>query len=145
MSWECVDQSKTKAAWYSLADICSQSNDLLSELQAIVEVVQSGDVTPHEVSNAANRINDILRSANKSYQPLPAEEKGILLKKVVEVFNRHKQDLDATACSRLAWLYLNIDRQNTQEARACVELGLEREPENIHCQRLQERLTNNRY
>lgn len=139
------DINRIKSAWYTLADICKRSDDLLGELQAIVEIVQLNDVTHNEVSNATNRINDILRRANRLNQQLPQEEKGILLNRVLQIFRKYQTELDATACSRLAWLYLNIDRQNVELARECVEVGLSKDQDNIHCKKLQERLSNNTY
>ena len=47
--------------------------------------------------------------------------------------NRLK-NLSATNCSRLAWLYLNVG--NPQRALDVAKVGVEREPDNEHCQKL---------
>lgn len=57
------------------------------------------------------------------------------LAKLMEAFG----DLaSATDSSRLAWLYLNCG--DTQRALEVTQTALEREPNNIHCIRLYERL-----
>jgi hypothetical protein len=51
---------------------------------------------------------------------------------------RHIDELTATDCSRLAWLYLNIRRED--RAREIAKIGLDRDPNNEHCMNLVRRL-----
>ena len=57
-----------------------------------------------------------------------------LLGRVIEKMESHRNELSATNCSRLAWLYLNVG--NTERALDTARTGIEREPTNEYCQKL---------
>lgn len=42
-----------------------------------------------------------------------------------------RNEADANACSRFAWLALHISKEN--EAKTLVEIGLKNDPENQYC------------
>ncbi|MCA9761328.1 MAG: hypothetical protein KC463_07450, partial [Streptococcus sp.] len=62
------------------------------------------------------------------------EYKKLLLDKVIEIMSRRINEGGATDYSRLAWLQINNNREDT--ARETVEKGLEIDPDNHHCQRI---------
>ena len=89
-----------------------------------------------ELSNTANEINKMFRENDTS--DLDPALKATIVKDVADVMEEQVDDLNGDGCSRLAWLYLNI--RDEHEARRVANLGLQREPDNQHCQRLIERL-----
>ena len=87
----------------------------------------------------ANRINNKLRDLKaKGIEDSWSSEVQELIERVAEQMRRQLENLDATDCSRLAWLYLNIG--NEDRAIDVTKRGLEKDPEHEHCIRLIERL-----
>ena len=83
----------------------------------------------------ANRLNNRIRDLKgRSIADAWSGEIRELLERVIREMEKHLQNLSATNCSRLAWLYLNIG--NSQRALDVVKVGVERDPANEHCQNL---------
>ena len=122
-------------AWKQLALACKYDNDLLGEVHAWAEMASTDEVPLEEISRAVNRVNAIFRD---SKGVAPTDERGILLRRFVDVMARRQSEANADDLSRLAWLYLQL--RDTRRAREVAMLGLGREPDNIHCQRLVERI-----
>jgi hypothetical protein len=121
--------------WKRLADLCRGSQDYGGEVHALVEMCQVPAIPLHAVSNAANRINNInFELKRRGLSVFDSEERKILVRKVAEVMDQHAEELDATDCSRLAWLYLHVG--NARRARELAEQGSQLEPSNEHCQSL---------
>jgi hypothetical protein len=131
---EVVHGPAAAPVWLQLADAYRLENDCLGELQAVVEYCQTSDLELTDLSEAANRINNI---CFQNRITLDREHKQIL-QQVTDIFRRHESDANATDLSRLAWLYLHL-RDNAEASRV-VRLGLERDPNNYHLHNLADKL-----
>ena len=133
-------KSKEKMkAWNWLADLCHSNNDAVGEVHALSEVAFLPTSSPETIGIIANRINIKLRELKeRGVSDCWSDEVDQLINRVAEVMAHHLNELDATDCSRLAWLYLNIG--NTERARDIAYLGLQKEKENEHCMKLVQRL-----
>jgi hypothetical protein len=123
-------------AWKKLAEYCFRTGDGLGEMHAQVELCEIPGVTFAEISNAANRLNSLFTE----YQILDFDERNILVARLASLMEARIDEGNATDCSRLAWLYLKL--RDEVKARAIVDRGLQAEPLNDYCRRLQARLDN---
>jgi hypothetical protein len=121
--------------WGTLAGVCRGNRDFLGAAHALVRRARLPDAPYADVSYAANRMNSDLAD---NVLRLDTDEKHILVKSLVDVMSRRKDEADATDLSRLAWLLVTIDQR--REAKRIVQAGLELEPANPHCRKLAERL-----
>ena len=125
--------------WRRIAKLYEEDEDLYLALHALVQAGRQPETPVEELSNTANQINTMLREKDKS--DLDRDLKTTLIKDVVNAMEDRIDSLEADDCSRLAWLYMNIgDEYN---ALRIANLGLEREYDNQHCERLIERLKGN--
>ena len=125
-------------AWKLRADASARQNDNLGEVHAYVERAQIESVPFHDVSNAANLLNRGYDSLD-----LPPDGKRELAKQLLDVMEERQKEAGADDLSRMAWLALHLNK--TSKARSFATLGLEIEPENIHCSRILDRLDNMAY
>lgn len=136
---ESSEDSEREMAWFWLADICHANNDPVGEVHALSEVAMLPTATPETFGVVANRINNKLRELKaRGVEKSWSSEVQQLIERVAEEMRRHLDDLDATNCSRLAWLYLNIG--NSDRAYDIAKIGLSKDGEHEHCVRLMERL-----
>ena len=136
---EVAPAAEKAEVWAKLADRCRGSNDELGEIHALCEaaIVAGSDV--ERLGEYGNRLNNRIRRMKEQRSDFAwSDEIGSLLSGVAEEFERRLGQLDATNCSRLAWLYLNVG--DTDRARDVATLGLRRDPDNEYCQRLAQRL-----
>jgi hypothetical protein len=125
--------------WERLARICARARDYVGEVHALVSMAQEPSASLKSISNAANRINDIHRQLKRVGRGVfDSAEKRALIARVVPAMTRHHQKMDATDCSRLAWLHLQLGE--TAKARKVAQRGVELDPGNYHCRALLERL-----
>jgi hypothetical protein len=121
--------------WKKLATLCQRSHDDVGEVHALVEMCQVPGIPLHVISNAANRINNInFRLKRKGLSVFDSDERRILARRVAQVMERQIEDLDATDCSRLAWLHLHLG--NKRRARELAEIGRRISPSNEYCRSL---------
>lgn len=125
-------------AWLRIADLKSNSDDASGELHALSQICRQSGAGLDVISSNANRINGVLRRNAEQSVRLRKEEMQFLLTDVVEAMENHLNSLDATDCSRLAWLHVHLDQPST--AVEFAERGLKMEPGNDHCDRLLRRL-----
>ena len=126
------DPERAKA-WGRLAELHFNRGDASGELHALVE--RAGDPTSDMavVSEAANRANQILyRGA------IDAAEKRTIVGRLAFLMEAGIADANATDCSRLAWLYLQLGDEASAKDR--VELGLWKDSQNEYCLRLAAKL-----
>lgn len=136
---ESSDTSDREESWFWLADLCHQSNDAIGEIHALGEIALLPATTSETIGVVANRMNNRLRELKeRGVEDSWSDEVGQLIKRVAEEMERNLEGLDATDCSRLAWLYLNTG--NEERARDIARRGGEKDPYNDHCVRLMERL-----
>ena len=121
--------------WRKIVGLCQQSLDVQGEIQALVEMSQLAGTEFSDISNAANRLNQLFRDR---YLVVDSSERSVLIEQLASVMESRIGEGNATDCSRLAWLFLNAHDQ--QRARQYAEKGLELEPGNIHCANLGDRL-----
>ena len=87
-----------------------------------------------DVSNAANRVNDLFR---QNVLRLDTEEKRIIVRRLVDAMEAQIREADATDCSRLAWLFFHL--RDLDKARQYTKMGLKLDGDNIHCRNLAEK------
>jgi hypothetical protein len=117
--------------WLKLADICKLTKDWEGESHSLSELVLIPNIDFGYISEAANRINNYFYFHPEARS---VEYIKLLLDKVIEMMTRRIKEGGATDYSRLAWLQINNNQEET--ARETVEKGLEIDPYNHHCQRL---------
>ncbi|MCG5496067.1 hypothetical protein, partial [Ectothiorhodospira variabilis] len=136
---ESSELAEREETWFWLADICHADNDALGEVHALSEVAMLQASTSQTMGLVANRINNRLRDLKaKGVEESWSSEVQELIERVAEQMRRHLKQFDATDCSRLAWLYLNIG--SAERAIDITKQGLAKDPSNEHCIRLIERL-----
>ena len=125
-----IDIANRKLAWDRLARLYGSSNQYLGEAHALVEKSQLPGTTISEISEVANRLNSLLRPERLV---LDSSERKILVRKIVEVFEKRssERDVSATDFSRLAWLYMKLHQEG--KALEYVKRGLALDPHNEHC------------
>ncbi len=136
---EVANNGDKEQVWFWLADLCHSSDDAVGEVHSLSEVAMLPTATAETMGVVANRINIKLRDLRgRGVSESWSDEVRQLIERVAEQMSRHLVELDATACSRLAWLFLNMG--NSDRARDIAKVGLQIEPENEHCSRLLQRL-----
>jgi hypothetical protein len=126
-------------AWLRLADLCRSTNDAVGEVHALSEAALLPTIAAAEIGSLANQINNRIRDLKgRRIEDAWSPEVRSLIDRVAIAMERHIDELSATDCSRLAWLYLNIGRED--RAREIARIGLERDPNNKHCSNLIGRL-----
>ena len=127
------------AVWTRVANLCKLDGDYSGEIHALVEVCQVEGALLDEISGAANRINGVCAEIKaKGLSVLGSDERRGLLNRAAKRLVAHRTELDATDCSRLAWLYVQMGE--TEQALVYARRGFELEPENYYCVGLMERL-----
>ncbi|MDA3863678.1 MAG: NB-ARC domain-containing protein, partial [Deltaproteobacteria bacterium] len=136
---ESDDTSEREDSWFWLADLYHDINDAVGEVHALGEIVLLQYTTPEKMGSVANRINNSIRELkNRGVEESWSDEVGQMIERVAEKMRKYVDDLDATDCSRLAWLYLNISKED--EAREIAIKGRTKDENNEHCLKLVERL-----
>ncbi|MDD5267574.1 MAG: NB-ARC domain-containing protein [Methylococcales bacterium] len=129
-----IGGAQVAEAWRTLAFVCHRLGDVMGEMHAFVERSQLPDIPFYDVSNTANRLNQLLgkQEVTNYYQEIQA-----LAQQMTTVLERRKTEADADDLSRMAWLAIHLN----QEAQALeyVKAGLQKDPENDHCLKLAQR------
>ena len=129
------DQKRRLEIWIKLRDIGFSNHDWEGESSALLEIVNMPSVPYEEVSYAAYRVNKYY-SDNSANDDL---SKNYLIKAVISKMEGRIKEANAVDCSRLAWLFLNM--QVEQSALKYTRLGLEKDSSNQHCQNLVQKLS----
>ena len=136
---ESSDVGEREEAWFWLADLCHATGDPIGEIHALAEVATLSTTTSDSIGVVANRINGRLRELKKrGMDDAWSDEVNQLISRTAELMRGHLESLDATDCSRLAWLYLNIGNDNG--ALDIARFGIKKEPHNEHCLKILARL-----
>lgn len=120
--------------WQKIADINEVLEDWLGHVSALVEKCSVQIIQFNEISDAANRVNLVLRKNLLDHY----DEKFILIGKLTNIMEERISNANATDCSRLCWLLLNINEN--EKAKHFLNYGLEKDPYNEHCLKLKQRL-----
>ena len=127
------------AVWLRLADLCRSTHDVVGEVHALSEAALLPTAAAEDIGDIANRLNNRIRALKgEQMEDAWAPEIRAFLERVIAAMEARINELSATSCSRLAWLYLNIG--NDSRARDVAKVGLQRDPTNEHCQNLLARL-----
>ena len=122
--------------WQRYADLCEHSDDWAGESMAIVELASVPNVPFNIISNGAYRVNHYF--SKHSYDK-HMEARSEVFTKIAQVMSsRIKTEGDATDYSRLAWLYLNLNDEDS--ASNYTLLGLSLDPYNTYCEKLKSKL-----
>ncbi|MBW2021137.1 MAG: hypothetical protein JRI65_14260 [Deltaproteobacteria bacterium] len=122
-------------AWLRLADLCSSTNDAVGEVHALSEAALLPTTDPATLGSLANRINSRIRNLKGGkIEEAWSPEVRSLIERVATAMEHYLAELSATDCSRLAWLYLNIKKED--RAKKIARIGHERDPNNEHCSNL---------
>ena len=122
-------------SWKRLAELYQRTGDTLASCSAFLRAAESCEPTLEEVSRMANLVN----GAADVRERMDVHQRRTILEPLVRHMEAFKGFASATDLSRLAWLYLNSGRR--AEALEITQSALKREPANIHCLRLYERLS----
>lgn len=136
---ETADGQERMEVWLKLAHLCHSTDDAMGEVHALGEAALLPTATPETIGEIANRINNKVRDLKErrieaSWSP----EVNQLIERVAYAMERHMSSLSATDCSRLAWLYLNVGKEDRARDIALREIG--QESTNEHCLKLVRRL-----
>lgn len=123
-------------AWRLLAFVCYRTNDGLGEIHAFIERAQLADVPFYDVSNSANRLNQLLRTHGLD---VDKDEKQALASRLLAVMENRKSEADADDFSRMAWLAIHLGRE--ADARIYTRAGLALDADSFHCGKLAARLS----
>lgn len=133
---EDVDKSEdARSAWYRIAGLCRSTKDWVGEIHAIVELCSLTGTMIQEISEGLNRWNSVFRQQTLY---IAGDERQILGRRLLQLFDQNFGEANATDFSRAAWVCLAL--HETERAKELVRLGILREPENEYCLNLAERL-----
>ncbi len=80
-----------------------------------------------------------LNHAPEARAGIDLSDRKAVFRPLARLMEQHLGEASATDPSRLAWLHLHS--ANTERALEVAELGLEREPGNLFCENLVDKLT----
>jgi hypothetical protein len=100
--------------------------------------VSAVDADPHDADLVKDVAFQLCQYVNRHKHELPKARRGVYLASVRSHMQRLAEKLDATALSRLAWLFLL--EENTAKAKEYATKGCVIEPTNRHCIKILERL-----
>ena len=132
---DASDEDAQAMGWERLEYLGRRLGDLQLELSAIVERASLPGVSRDVVSRAANRVNAIL---SEEPYAVDRDERRILVRSLIGVFEKRLDEMDATDLSRLAWLYLRL--RDVKSAERIVQLGMQDDASNQHLRRLSKKL-----
>lgn len=124
-----------RLAWSQVARLCRSTKDWIGEIHAIVELCSLEGTTIREISDGLNRWNSVFKQQTLY---IAGDERQILGRSLLQLFEQNRSEATATDFSRAAWVCLAL--HETEMARDLVRQGLEREPDNEYCRNLAERL-----
>jgi hypothetical protein len=126
---------EARFAWSQVAGLCRFTKDWIGEIHAIVELCSLDETMIREISDGLNRWNSVFK---QQMLYIAGDEKQILGRRLLQLFEQNSGDANATDFSRAAWVCLAM--HETERAKGFVRLGLQRDSENEHCLNLAERL-----
>ena len=136
---EVAPDSSKGAVWLKLAGRCRSSEDATGEIHALCEAALLSSSKAEDLGRYANRLNGRIRELkSEKIEEAWSPEVRDLLHRVIGKMESYLEELTATDCSRLSWLYLNVG--NDDRARDIARFGIEREPENDYCLKVVEKL-----
>src|SRR6266480_805364 len=92
-------------AWRMLAEACFRTADALGEIHAFTERAQITSVPFYDVSNTANRLNELLHTRQLE---IDRDEKRALAQRILTVLDSRRSEAAADDYSRMAWLAIHL-------------------------------------
>lgn len=126
---------EARFAWSRIAALCRSTKDWIGEIHAIVELCSLDGTTIREISDGLNRWNNLFRQQTLY---IAGDERQILGRRLLQLFEQNSGEANATDFSRAAWVCLTL--HGPDRAKDLVRLGLQRDSENEYCLNLAERL-----
>ena len=109
-------------------------------MQALAELSDSPNISTDELSQLADSINRIFSNAKRDGRVLfQGDERKYLVCKLIGHLENRLVQLDAVDLSRVAWLYMHIN--NEGRAKELADMGCKRDPDNLYCFKLMEKLS----
>ncbi len=128
-----TSHSKKSAGWRLLADVHRLLENHYEEIHALVQLAKFSDIEFSELSNVANKVN---QKFGKRLVIIDNHAvKTQLISKLYEVMKDRIDEAKSTDLSRMAWLGLNLNKQ--EDALELIESGLQLEPDNQYCLKLE--------
>jgi hypothetical protein len=131
-----LGSSNAAEAWKLLGHACYQTGDELGEVHAWIERSQVSEMSFHDLSNTANRLNMFLRDHGLE---IDHEQKRDLATRILSVLNQRIDEAAGDDLSRMAWLAIHSGQE--LDARSYVKKGIELEPNNHHIEKLAQRFS----
>lgn len=136
---ENAEYGSKMEVWEKIADLSHAINDAVSVIHALTEAALLPSNGLDEIATFANKINNRIRDLKDlRIEQTRSFEVKKYIEKVAYKMAAYDKFLDATNCSRLSWLFLNIG--DSQKAQEYALYGLEKDPENEHCLKLAAKL-----
>jgi hypothetical protein len=128
------EANERQAAWQRLTRLYRATNNTVAACGAFVKAAEVSVPPLDQISSIANELNkerDIIET-------MDVVERSVVFGPMARLMELHLAEASATDLSRLAWLHLHAG--NEQRARDVANMGLERDPANLYCQRPVEKL-----
>jgi hypothetical protein len=129
----CIEAAE---AWELLGRACYKTNDALGEIHARIECAQVCEMSFHELSNIANRLNQLLR--DYGFEIDKKVQGRDLANRIAVILHDRRGEAQANDLSRMAWLAIRLGKESI--AKDYVQEGLSIEPDNVHLLNLAQNL-----
>jgi hypothetical protein len=123
-----------QTAWQRLTYLYRMTNDVVGACGAFLKAAETHAPPLHQISDMANWLN----KEREIIESMEVMDRWAVFDPMAQLMEVHLVEASATDLSRLAWLHLHAGRE--KRARDIALLGLERDPTNIFCLRLVEKL-----
>ena len=129
------DDRQRRRGWEYMARLARRQGDVIDEVHALVELATLPETDFEDISEAINRVNSLMQDLRNN---MDREDLQALLGHLGQTAEKRIGEGDATDCSRLAWLFLNL--RDRAKATYYTNRGLALEPSNEYCLGLRQRL-----
>jgi hypothetical protein len=122
-------------AWMERAEYAGSVGDELTQIASLISAVEAA---PTEVSVMREAATQLVQYVNSHKGEIAKTRRGVYLASVRARMVEIADQLDAGGLSRLAWLFL-LEGDEAEALRYATE-GLRRDPTDVHCKRMVDRL-----
>ena len=136
---EAAQGPERLTAWTRLAELRRKQGDVAGEIHALSELALASISEGASAGWIVNQLNGRVRALKSEHRhEIRSGDVREMIENVVEAMERQLSTLDATDCSRLGWLLVNIGK--TERALDIAQHGLRKESSNSHCRNLVSKL-----
>lgn len=129
------DSEKKLYLWKKICQLGQSTCDWECESSALLEIVNLPIASYEDISNAAYRINRYYSENSGVYDTTKKD----LIQTIISKMENRINEATADDCSRLAWLFLNM--QDEGKALKYAKCGLVKDAFNTHCKKLLDKLS----